>query len=133
MRFPGHIQKIIEMRDKGLFESDKIQQTATSLIKDWTPEKEDYDQTIMRIEFMGKKNGEDITETHDLMDYFDKKTNISSMARTTGYTCAAVTNEILSGTFSRTGVFSLETFGADHTLTDNILCYLSERNIKFNN
>ena len=132
LRYPGHIQKIVEMRDKGLFEAEKIKKTAASLFKEWAPGKEDFDQTIMRLEFIGKKDGKKITEIYNLLDYFDKKTNFSSMARTTGYSCAAVANVLLSGVFSRTGVFTLEKFGAEPSLVENILGYLSERNIQFN-
>jgi len=132
LRYPGHIQKIIEMQSNGLFEPEKIKQTAESLFKEWAPRKEDFDQTIMRLEFIGKKDGEKITEIYNLLDYFDKKTNFSSMARTTGYTCAAVANIILSGDFKKNGVFTLENFGRETKLVDNILHYLSERNIQFN-
>ena len=78
------------------------------------------------------KYGKKLTETFDLIDYFDEQKNITSMARTTGYTCAAVANVLLSGVFSRTGVFTLEKFGAEPSLVENILGYLSERNIQFN-
>ncbi|MBC8310948.1 MAG: saccharopine dehydrogenase NADP-binding domain-containing protein [Candidatus Marinimicrobia bacterium] len=133
LRYPGHIQKIIEMRDNGLFEPDKIKQTAESLIENWDPGKEDYDQTIMRLEFSGIKDGKEITETFDLLDFYDKKKNISSMARTTGYTCTAVANLVLSDTFSQSGIFNLEKIKPVVKLADYILHYLSQRNIQFNN
>jgi saccharopine dehydrogenase-like NADP-dependent oxidoreductase len=132
LRYPGHIQKIVEMQGNGLFEPEKIKQTAESLFKEWAPGKEDFDQTIMRLEFIGKKDGEKITEIYNLLDYFDEQKNITSMARTTGYTCAAVSNIILSGYFKKNGVFTLENFGKETKLVDNILHYLSERNIQFN-
>ena len=132
LRYPGHIQKIIDLKNNGYFGSEKINNTAESLINDWTPEKGDYDQTIMRLEFVGIKDGKELTETFDLIDYFDKQKMITSMARTTGYTCAAVANIILSGDFKQNGVFTLENFGEETKLVDNILHYLSERNIQFN-
>ena len=132
LRYPGHIQKIVEMQGNGLFEPEKIKQTAESLFKEWAPSKEDFDQTIMRLEFIGKKDGEKITEIYNLSDYFDEQKNITSMARTTGYTCAAVANIILSGDFKKNGVFTLENFGKETKLVDNILHYLSKRNIQFN-
>ena len=131
LRYPGHIQKIIDLKNNGYFAPEKINNTAESLINDWAPEKGDYDQTIMRLEFSGIKDGKEITETFDLIDYFDKQKNITSMARTTGYTCAAVANIILSGDFKQNGVFTLENFGEEKRLVDNILHYLSERNIQF--
>ena len=46
-----------------------------------------------------KKNLQKIIEIYNLLDYFDKRTNFSSMARTTGYSCAAVANVLLSDVF----------------------------------
>ena len=65
LRFPGHIQKIIEMRNNGLFEPDKINETAKSLTKEWTPSPKDYDQTILKLKFEGVKNGNNITVMSD--------------------------------------------------------------------
>ena len=42
------------------FDPEKINNTAESLINDWTPDKGDYDQTIMRLEFVGIKDGKEI-------------------------------------------------------------------------
>ncbi|HIM53030.1 MAG TPA: NAD-dependent epimerase/dehydratase family protein, partial [Candidatus Marinimicrobia bacterium] len=42
LRYPGHIQKIVEMQGNGLFEPEKIKQTAESLFKEWAPGKEDF-------------------------------------------------------------------------------------------
>ena len=76
-------------------EADKINKTAKSLKKEWKSSPKDYDQTILRLKFEGVKNGNNITEIYDLIDYYDKQKNISSMARTTGYTCASVVNILL--------------------------------------
>ena len=123
LRYPGHIQKIIMMREKGQFKSDKIKDTAKYLIKEWTPGEKDYDQTIMRLKFDGLKDGEKISKTFDLLDYYDQKNNISSMARTTGYTCNAVVNILLSNGFTQKGVFNLESIGSDTDIVYNIFVY----------
>ena len=120
------------MQGNGLFEPEKIKQTAESLFKAWKPCEGDYDQTIMHLEFKGMKNGNEVFKQYDLLDYYDQDKEITSMARTTGYTCAAVANIILSGDFKKNGVFTLENFGRETKLVDNILHYLSERNIQFN-
>lgn len=132
LRYPGHIQKIVEMQGNGFFEPEKIKQTAESLFKEWKPCEGDYDQTIMHLEFKGMKNGNEVFKQYDLLDYYDQDKEITSMARTTGYTCAAVANIVLSGDFKKNGVFTLENFGRETKLVDNILHYLSERNIQFN-
>ena len=131
LRYSGHIQKIIEMRDDGLFNPDVIEETAQSLINEWVPEKTDYDQTIMRLEFNGLKNGNEVSKKYDLLDYYDEGNNITSMARTTGYTCSAVAHALLSGDFSKKGVFTMESFADNKNLVQQILNYLSVRNINF--
>jgi saccharopine dehydrogenase-like NADP-dependent oxidoreductase len=131
LRFPGHIQKIISIRDKGLFEIDKIDKTAQSLIEDWEPDEGDYDQTIMRLEFRGIINGEKISKIYNLIDYYDQKNHISSMARTTGYTCTAVANILLTNRFTQSGVYNLESLGSDDEIVKNILQYLAQRNVQF--
>ncbi|MBC8214523.1 MAG: saccharopine dehydrogenase NADP-binding domain-containing protein [Candidatus Marinimicrobia bacterium] len=129
MRFQGHIQKIIEMKNQGLFEDDKIKETSESLIQDWKPEKDDYDQTIMRLEFRGIKDNKQITDTTDLIDYFDREKGISSMARTTGYTCTAVADLLISEKFTSKGVFAMESLGKNRNLVDSVLNHLSVRNV----
>jgi len=131
LRFPGHIQKIISIRDKGLFEIDKIEKTAKSLIKDWKSDEGDYDQTIMKLEFIGIINGERISKIYNLVDYYDQENHISSMARTTGYTCTAVANILLENRFTKTGVYNLETLGSDDEIVQNIMQYLAQRNVQF--
>ena len=79
LRFPGHIQKIIKMQNNGDFYKNRIKQTSSMLIKKWYPDENDYDQTVMRLEFNGEKDRKKITETYDLLDYFDYKNNISSI------------------------------------------------------
>ena len=54
------------------------------------------------------------------------------MARTTGYTCNAVANILLSNSFTQKGVFNLESIGSDKNKVDNILQYLANRNVQFN-
>ena len=131
LRFPGHIQKIIEMRDDGLFNPDVIEETAQSIINEWVSKKTDYDQTIMRLDFQGMKNGNKVSKRYNLLDYYDEENNITSMARTTGYTCSAVTHALLTGDFNKQGVFTMESFSDDNSLVQQILNYLSVRNINF--
>ena len=117
------------MRNGGLFKSNKIAETSKALMKDWTPGKLDYDQTVMRLEFVGIINKEYITKTYNLIDYYDMENNVSSMARTTGYTCTGAANILLSNEFNKKGVFALESLGRKPKLAKQLLSHLSKRNI----
>lgn len=131
LRYPGHIQKILKLRDGGMFTAEKIKETAEALFNDWTPKKGDFDQTIMRLEFQGMINGKNSSKTYDLIDYYDEEKNISSMARTTGYTCTAAVNILLNKEFDRNGVYNLESIGNRQYLVEGIMIHLREREIYF--
>ncbi len=129
MRFSGHIQKIIALRDAGKFTENEIENTAKKLINEWKPNADDFDQTVMRLEFSGIKNSKPTTETYDLLDYFDRENGISSMARTTGYTCTAMANLMMSKPLE-SGVILMETLGQNRENGEFVLSHLSERNTK---
>ena len=130
LRFPGHIQKIIDMINNGLFDNKNIDSTVKKLFLEWTPNNEDYDQTIMKLDFVGFKDDKEIYESFELVDYYDQKNNISSMARTTGYTCCSIVDVILNKKFTKKGVFNMEDFGGNKVIVNSILDYLEKRNIK---
>ena len=129
LRFPGHIQKVIDMRNNGLFSSEKIEETSSSLIEDWASEKSDFDQTIMRLEFVGSNNDQNVTKTYNLIDYYDRENNVSSMARTTGYTCTAAASLMLCNEFNKKGVFGMESLGGRSILIRRVMGHLADRNI----
>ena len=62
---------------------------------------------------------------------YDMKNKVSSMARTTGYTCTAVADILLSQSFIHKGVYNLETLGSDNKIVENILQFLQKRNVQF--
>jgi saccharopine dehydrogenase-like NADP-dependent oxidoreductase len=64
-----------------------------------------------------------------LLDYYDKETKTSSMARTTGYTCTAAVNLIAQELFTEKGVFPPELVGKHKTCFDFVLNYLKERSV----
>ena len=68
-------------------------------------------RTIMQIKVSGSKDGKPTTYTWDLFDKYDPDTGIHSMARTTGYTCAAVTRLVLDGGYSQSGISAPEIVG----------------------
>ena len=130
LRYPGHIQKILSMKAEGMFTSDKINNTANSLISEWKSDLHDYDQTIMKLEFAGLKNSKNKIEEYILLDNYDRVNKISSMARTTGYTCTAVSNLILSNKFNKKGVYTLEDLGGNKENILFIIQYLLDRDIQ---
>lgn len=141
LRFPGHIELMRVLRDTGFFSKQEMEVngvkvkpldvTSKLLFPKWKLGDEEREFTVMRIIVEGKENGEEISYTYNLLDRYDVASKTSSMARTTGFTCTAVAQLLLSGMFIRKGVFSPEFLGEDELHFQFILNYLEERNIEY--
>lgn len=141
LRYPGHIDLIIALKEAGFFNTETIRINDTDitaldftsrlLVNEWKlgPEEEEF--TVMRVNIRGVLNGQPATVEYNLLDRYDKASKLSSMARTTGYTCTAAVNLILKGMFRKKGVFPPELIGKDKKCFDFVLQYLSQRNINW--
>ncbi len=141
LRYPGCIEYLRVLRESGFFSTDEIEingnkirpldVTAKLLFPKWKLKEGEEDFTVMRIIIEGIKNGGPKRVVYNLYDRFDRKNNIISMARTTGYTCTAVANLMLDGGFESHGVNAPETVGAGQGNLTYILKYLEERGVHY--
>lgn len=137
LRYKGHIDIIIALRDSGLlsdvpvFHKGKkivpLELTSQLLIDQWKLGPNEEEMTIMKVIVYAE--GREIV--WDLVDYYDYETKTSSMARSTGYTCNAAVELILSQRFSDKGVSPPEIIGKSKENFDFILNYLKERNVNW--
>ena len=135
LRYKGHAEKIKLLKEMGLFSENSrslnnityrpIDLTADLLKENWLLLDEEEEFTVMRIICQNQDKKIQI----DLYDEYNTNTHISSMARTTGYTCTAGANLILQNIFQDTGVFPPELIGKKLTCYDFIIQYLEERNV----
>ena len=141
MRYPGHCEQMCMLRDTGFFDSDPIDVgganvrpidvTAKLLIPAWQLEEGEEDVTVLRIEIDGVVEGERVRRRYDLLDRYDHENGITSMARTTGYTCTAMVNAIADGLYSEVGLSPPEMVGRNQACFDFIFDYLAERGVRF--
>ena len=78
----------------------------------------------------GHADGHPRTVAYHLFDRTDPATGVSSMARTTGYTCTAVARLVLEGTFTRKGICPPEYVGADEECFRRVIADLQARNVR---
>ena len=112
LRYPGCVEYLKVLRVSGFFSYDEIEVngqkirpidvTAKLLFPKWQIKKGEKDFTVMRIIMKGKENGKDVSYRYDLLDRYQDET--TSMARTTGFTCTAVANLVINGTYKRIGI-----------------------------
>ncbi len=119
LRYPGHIAYI-----------RKLQETGAAWTPDaWKPVDDESEFTVMRINISGVESGREKEITYTLFAAFDEKTRISSMARSTGYTCTGVARCVLNGTYKRAGISPPSSIGASPQCLNHILAHLRDRNI----
>jgi len=113
VRWPGHADRIKFLLDMGFFSSEKLniggaqvspvevsEELLTRVLNKGPPE----DVTVMRIEVIGKKGPARGSVIYEMVDYYDKRRKVTSMGKTTGFTCSIVTRMVGNGEVRETGV-----------------------------
>jgi saccharopine dehydrogenase-like NADP-dependent oxidoreductase len=141
LRYPGCIEYLRVLRAAGFFSYEPVEingqrvrpvdVTARLLFPQWKLKPGESDLTIMRIEVEGTENGMPKTYTYHLLDRYDAATDTISMARTTGYTCTAVANLVLSGQFDRKGICPPEYIGETEKHFHFVRQYLADRGVVY--
>lgn len=135
LRYPGHRDQMLALRSAGFLSDDKIKVngvdvsprefTSKILFNSWKLGDSEDEFTVMRVTVKGAGQ----THIWDLLDRTDHQTQTSSMARTTGYTCCAIVESVLSGKWKQRGVNPGEMLGGDAKIFADVLEFLGERKI----
>ncbi len=141
LRYPGHVDLIVSLQQAGFFNNEPmtvngteispLQFTSRLLVDNWKLGEEEEELTVMKVLVEGEKDGKSQRVQYDLLDYYDKETKLSSMARTTGYTCTAALNLITRKLFTEKGVFPPELVGKNEKCFRFVLKYLKDRGVKW--
>jgi len=139
LRYPEHVEHMRIFRDTGLLNMTPIKVegvsvrpidvTASLLSPLWKYETGEADITVMRLVISGTEDGKPATYTHDMYDEYDPATGTLSMARTTGYTCTAVTRMVLDGSYSQKGISPPEFVGRVEGCWESLKGYLEDRGV----
>lgn len=140
MRYPGHRDLMLALREAGFLSDNPIevqgksvaprQFTSAILFDKWKLQPNEPELTVMRVTVEGEESGEQVRHVWDLLDYTDAATGTSSMARTTGYTCTAMAEAILDGSWSQAGVNPGEIVGRQSGMFGQIRHYLKQRGVQ---
>lgn len=141
LRYPGHIELMLMLREGGFLSMDNISVNGISinpfdfttkiLFDKWKLNDDDDEFTIMRIIIKGFDNGLPSKITFNLFDKRNYNTNTSSMARTTGYAATAAANLILKGKFSKKGIMPPELIGSESDCFNFVMNYNKERGVNY--
>lgn len=139
LRWPGHAEQMKLLRSLGLFGEQPVtlaagsvvprELTAALLFEQWRPEAGAPELTVMRVEAEGLADGRPTRLVWDLLDSPPPSLGVSSMARTTGYTCTAVADLFAEGGLPEAGLWLPERIGATEGGWDHVASYLGERGV----
>jgi saccharopine dehydrogenase-like NADP-dependent oxidoreductase len=139
LRYPGHAELMRVFRETGLLGTGPIevggqrvvprQLTSALLFEHWKLREDEEDLTVMRVEVDGASAGAPERHVFHLLDRYDVNSGTTSMARTTGYTCAIVARQVGRGLFRRPGINPPEYLGREEPCWDDLLSRLEARNI----
>lgn len=134
VRFAGHARLINALVQAGMFSESvtsfgisPMHFTTTILLEKWKLEPGEREFTVMKVKLKEIAPGK-IVE-YELYDEYDSVTKTTSMARTTGYTCNAVAEFLLRGSFAEKGVFPPELIAQRVEILPFVLEYLRERGV----
>ena len=125
IRYSGHAEKVKVLKDLGFFGEKQVsiddakispRRLAAKLLAEklWRPDIRDV--VALRVEVSGIKNGKSLRYVYHLLDRFDKKRGITSMARTTAYPASIVAQMMLKGAIKEKGVVPPERLGMNDKL-----------------
>ena len=103
--------------------------TETLLFDAWQFDEGEPDLTVGRITVEGILDGDRVRHTWTLLDYYNPDTETSSMARTTGYTCAAMARVAATGLWTEPGVAPAEVVGRRPECFEFVMKHLAERGV----
>lgn len=139
VRWKGHCEMWTKLIALGLTETEplKVRQCEVAPIdflvelgnKRFQYEEGEGDVVVERVQVEGLEDGKRTTREYQLVDFYDKKRDVTAMGRTTAYTCSIVSQMIGRGEVKQTGIVHPSKIGCDRELANRFFTELAKRDI----
>ncbi len=124
LRYPGHAEAMRSLRECGFFETERIEAGGVSLspravtekllARAWKLPEGEGEFTFLRVAVRGSDSAGSLRRYgFELLDRTDPRGGLTSMARTTGFPCAAVAAMLARGQYRDPGVRPPEMLARD--------------------
>jgi len=138
LRYPGHIEYVRVLRNSGFLDTTPVQvggaavrpidAAAAVLSEQWRLAPGEPEFTVLEATVSARAAGSQPSLVYRLFDRTDAA-GVSSMARTTGYTCTAIARLVLAGAFGQPGICPPEYVGAAPGCFERVLADLAARGV----
>jgi len=125
LRYPGHVEQIKLLKNLGFFDEKPMEvdgitvcprEVTAKLLERKLRRRGIRDVAAMLVEVSGTKNGKPIKYTYHVLDRYDKKRQVTAMARTTAYTASTVAQLLAEKAIEEKGVVPPEKLGMNKEL-----------------
>lgn len=140
LRYPGHATLMDSLRMLGMLEKKPVtisgakvepRKLVLEFMKPLMAHPGRGDLLAFRVEVDGRTEDRKSRRiSYRMLDFYNPRTRVSAMARTTAYTCTAVANLVARRAISATGVVPPEKIGRDQRLFRWVKSYLSSHGVK---
>jgi lysine 6-dehydrogenase len=138
IRWPGHAAQIRTLIDCGLLETKPLlfhgqhiapRKFVSTLLSNKLMLGKEKDLTLLRVDVSGKTDARLVHHRYEMIDHYDTRHEMTSMARTTAFPCSIATQLLASGKIAQKGLVPPElAFRED--LRHEFLDYLASRGMK---
>lgn len=116
IRYSGFVDKIMFLNDLGLISEIPVDYEGKEIIPrelfhkiiyplvKFDTEAGDRDLTVLLVRVEGKKDGKEVIIEYDMVDFYDEELEITSMAKTTGYSAAIISRMVGRGDIKEKGI-----------------------------
>jgi saccharopine dehydrogenase-like NADP-dependent oxidoreductase len=139
LRYPGHVEIIDALRLLGFFGHKPIRMENLTLeprsfslevLRQALATESAEDFLALRVEVEGILQGRRAQMSYRVLDWFDRKRQVSAMARTTAYPCTSVALLVARGMVMQKGVVPPEKIARDPKLFRSIVSRLRKHRVR---
>ncbi len=138
LRYPGHAEKVKLLRALGFFDGEPIvvddvkvspRKVTAKLFERKLRMPKVKDLVALKVEVFGVKKGERARYAYHLLDFYDEKSGVTAMARTTAYPASITAQLMLKGVLKVKGVVPPEKLGMNNEFFSLFLDELKNRGV----
>jgi lysine 6-dehydrogenase len=116
IRYSGFVDKIMFLNDLGLISEEPVDYEGTKVVPRelfhkiiyplvrFDTAEGDRDLTVLLVRVSGIKDGKEMNFSYDMVDLYEEDKQITSMAKTTGYTAAIIARMLGRGAIKQKGI-----------------------------
>ncbi|MGD0175843.1 MAG: saccharopine dehydrogenase C-terminal domain-containing protein [Candidatus Bathyarchaeia archaeon] len=138
IRWPGHVSQIKTLIECGLLETNPVRfdgrlviprKLVGKILSDRISLGKERDLTLLRVDVSGRRGNASVHHRYEMVDHYDGRAGMTSMARTTAFPCSIAAQILGTGEVVKKGLVPPE-LAFRGALREKFLGYLRSRGMK---